>query len=968
MSGKIYNIPYGAPFLQIIAQKFLEDYKNDLLKLSDVLFLMPNRRSCQNLKEAFLQQNGLTPFLLPQIVAVQDVDEDELFFENIDEADLPAAISSQERLFLFAKMIASKKSDYNIKDISFAQSLSLASDLGKLIDMTYQENLSFDQLENIVPSEYAAHWQETLKFLKIVTSFWPDILKQRNMIDAADRRNRLLYLRSQNFIKNNPNRKIVAAGLGAPFDCLKKVLQAIFTLESGEIYLYGLDRHITPQDWENCLTQTHPQFEKKELLKSLNLKREDVQDITNAPNVLRETFVSELMREAETTDIWRHVDENLKAALEGLTFIETQDRFEEAMSICLILREVLEQPQKTAALVTTDRNLARMVADNLKRFGIEIDDSAGLPLHLSPIGIFLRQILDVLDTHFSALSLAALKKNPYVCLGKAREEIRKAIREAELEKRTPRYQQDRITTKDDALDDEINKAFSLMKALYAQKSVPFKDLLKEHIHLAETLAQNNVLTGSENLWRHADGRLCAQTLGNILEKADIAGDIDPLQYSGAFLTLLSNQTVRKPYGSHPRLKILGPIEARFCSFDTVIIGSLNEGVWPKLNAADPFMSRPMKKDFGLPLPERAIGVSADDLSALLNAKEVFVTRSERVEGTPTNKSRYWLRAETLLKALDVNLDDISDSFYKELGLKIDGLGKDYKVEEIKPVAPLVPLKAKPKKFSASSLKTLMESPYDIYASKVLGLKALQSLEKELDSKDFGTLTHKILEKFSLKYPSDLDENAESVLENIVQEELDLHCSDECKKIFWHASIKRVIQFILTFEEKHRPEIKNITTEVKGEMDLPLKNGTATLTATADRINETKDGFYEIVDYKTGTPPTKTDLIKGYFPQLPLEALIALSGGFEKNGKKLPAKPVKSLIYLGVEKETVCQIDEEKLLNEVLEETKERIQKLLSVFENEKTPYLFNPNPKHKNIYSDYEHLARFKEWRGRNQS
>ncbi|MBR2299793.1 MAG: PD-(D/E)XK nuclease family protein [Alphaproteobacteria bacterium] len=964
MKGKIYNIPYGVPFFETIAARFLENYKDEPLALSDVVFFVPNRRSVQNLKEAFLRQNGLTPFLLPKIVPVQEADEDELFFELGEVADLPVAISSEERIFLFAKMIVSKKSDYNIKDISFAQSLSLASDLGKLIDLCYQEGLSFDNIEKIVPEEYASHWQETLKFLKIVTAFWPEILKERKMIDAALRRNLLLEMKVQNLFKSNANRKIVAAGVGVPFEILKKVLRQINKNETGEIYIYGLDRYIDDEQWLE-ISETHPQFEKKELLKCLNVERSDVQDLTEKQNDFREKFVSEVMRQAQTTDVWRKIDENIKEGVKGVRLIEAEDGFQEAMQIALILREVLETPQKTAALVTSDRTLARLTADALKRFGVQIDDTAGLPLHLSPVGIFLRQIADVAEQNFAPNALAALKKNPYMRLGLSAFDMRQKVRDAEIEKRLPRYKEGRITNKDDALDKMIKDAFEEMVNLYEKSSVSFKKLLKAHIALAEKLAQDDESAGAQNLWKHEDGRLCAATLAKILDKAEIAGDIEPYQYGAALTTLLSNQMVRKPYGSHPRLKILGPIEARFGAFDVMIAGGLNEGVWPLALNVDPFMSRPMKKDFGLPLPEKSIGVAADDLSAILNAKEVYLTRALKTQGTPQSKSRYWFRIETVLQALGLNADALSDPFYQKVALKLDGLDGKGDVQSIEPACPRPPKSARPHTFSASSLKTLMESPYDIYASRILKLKKLNPLEEISDNKDLGILIHKILEEFCKKYPQELDENATSVLRQIATSELEKNCKDDAKKAFWKASIERVVDFVLKTEKEYRQNVQRVISEVSGKIVLNCNGTDVVLKATSDRIDETKDGCYQILDYKTGTPPSKSQVMKGYFPQLPLEAMIAQSGGLEKDGKKLPARKVKNLIYWGVQKEQ--QVPMGEATDELIEQTKEKITALMEAFDDEKTPYLYNPNPAHQNEFSDYEHLARYKEWKGKKE-
>lgn len=976
MKCALYNVPYSASFMDVLAQRFLNEYKDKPLDLGGVLFLVPNRRSAQNLKEAFLRANNLTPFLLPKIVPLYEADEDEIFFENgAVDADLPIAVSNEERLFWFAKKIRDQKFAYGIKEMSYAQSLSLATYLGKLIDNTanqiedpINQNLSFEKLENIVPDEYSEHWQINLEFLKIVTADWPNELKKRNLIDACLKRNILLQKQAAVWQKNR-NIRIVAAGIGMPFDALKGVIKTLGEMENAEIYFYGLDKDMPHSLWENLdknniLSKTHPQYGKKELLEVLGAVRADVRDIAEKTNINREKLVAEIMRESETTDLWQSIkaNEELLDGLKNVSLIETEDNFEEALAITLIMREVLETPDKTAALVTPDRNLARMVASALKRFGVEIDDSAGLPLHLSPIGIYLRQILDVLENDFSEASVAALLKNNLLKMGKSGEEIGREVRAAEYEKRMPCYQDTKATPKQDALEETLKKAFEDLKALYDKDEVPFETLIKTHMALAEKLAEDDTLSGAQNLWRHEDGRQCAAVIARILEKAGEVGLIAPKEYAAVLLSLLSLEMVRKPYGTHPRLKILGTIEARFCAYDVVIAGSLNEGVWPKTNDADPFMSRAMKESFGLEGPEKQISQTADDLCAILNAKEVYLTRAVRVDGVPTTKSKYWLRIETVVKALGLDIKDVENKFYINLAHKIDRTEERVKIT---PVCPRPPVKARPRKFSASTLKKWMQSPYDIYASEILRLEKLNELDQKPMPKDFGTFVHNVFEKFCKEYPAVLDDRAEAVLRQMFASDLDELQADYTTKVFWSRLIENVVTWFMKNAPAYRADIKHITCETKGKIVFKGSGGDVVVTARADRVDETVDGFYQIGDYKTGKVPQNADVVCGFEPQLPLEGLIASIGGFEKDGKKLPPKQIKHLFYFSP-KNAIRSVDETAdALEDILEQTKEHIQKMIDAFDDENTPYLYNPNPQNINEYSDYEQLARFKEWKGR---
>ncbi|MBQ7660109.1 MAG: PD-(D/E)XK nuclease family protein [Alphaproteobacteria bacterium] len=961
MCAKVYNIAYSAPFAQTLADKFTREYQNHPLGLSDVLFLVPSRRAATTLKEAFLQSKGLEPFLLPQIVPVGDLDEDEVFFSNAAGAvlsNLPAAISSEERLFLFAKLIFSSHKKYGLAPVSFAQSLSLAADLAKLIDSADNQLLSFENLKNIVPSQYATHWQETLKFLEIITQYWPEILKERGAIDACMRKQILLGFQAESWQKNPPKTKIVAAGLSVAFDGLKKILEAVFSLQNGEIYLYGLDRYLSDEEFEK-VDLTHPQFEKKNILNLLKLKREDVQDLLSPPFEERERLVFEIMRPAETSLEWQNLKNSpfVKKALHGFHIVETKDNFEEAQTIALIMRETLETPSKTAALVTTDRALARAVSSALKRFDISIDDSSGIPLHLCPIGIYLRQMIEVLKNDFSEVSIAALLKNAFVRLGFDDGVLLSKVRAAELEKRLPRFQTDvAVDEEESPIVALLKQKFEKMTALFKQEKVPFKTLMTEHILLAEELATNNNMTGADRLWRFEDGKMCAAFLSRLIEYADIISDINPAEYGAALDVLLATQTVRKSYGSHPRLKILGPIEARFNRYDVMIIGSLNEGVFPSLPSSDPFMSRNMKKDFGLDLPERAIGVLSDDLSSFMCAGEVFLTRAERVCGTPMSKSRYLLRLSTVLKGYGLEMADIENVFYKETAKKLE---EPERFVELPYACPKPPLASRPRKFSATAIEKLMIDPYEVYARYILKLKPLNDLDDVLDQTHYGTLVHKILERFNQIYPHQLDENALQTLLDIGQKEFERCNLEADQKAFWLARFEKTARWIVAKEQIYRAEVAQTHHEIWGSMSLEAPRGPVVIEARADRIDEMKDGTFGIIDYKTGRFPSAKQILSGYAPQLPVEALIAQSGGFESKQQKLPAKKVSAVSYWGLA-EKIVSVDKD--LPSVLLETQEHIQALLASFDDENTPYLPRPNSKHANPHPDYEHLSRLKEY------
>lgn len=953
MKNNLFNIPAGKAVVDVLAEKFLAEYAENPLDLADVVFLLPNRRAVKALADAFVRRQALKPTLLPKMVPIGDVEEDELFLTGFDFAEglvgLAPAIERNERLLLFTKIILRKPTEFGIEKLSANQACYLAQELANLVDTVQNENLSFDKLTHLVPAEYAAHWQETLKFLEIITAYWPDILKERGLIDPSERRNRLLLTQARMWQDYPPRKRIVAVGTTATFPAMKKVVKTILNLPRGEVYLAGLERYLDEDDWE-VVDETHPQYELKQLLQFLNLPREAVQDLVPTENSGREVFISEIMRPAKTTDRWRDITAKkiYHEAYDGIRLINCADVRKEALAIALIMRETLETPEKTAALVTTDRNLARRVAAELQRWEIKVDDSAGLPLALTPVGIFLRQIIKTVQSDFAPVEFLSLLKLPLMTCGEEYAAIRRQVRD--YEKKVLRGGRE-----DENLEKalaKIREKFRDLQNMLSNVKADFKNLLRVHIQTAEMLAALPETDGSQLLWKGDAGEAAAGFIGDLYQTAEVLENIDTAEYLGLLEAMMSSVTVRPKYGTHPRLKILGPIEARLTQFDTVIIGEVNEGAFPKLSSADPWMSRPMKKEFGFPLPEKAIGVLAHDFCQLLASKRVYLTRAERVQGTPMVKSRWWMRLETVLKALQVDISDLEDEAYNAWAEFLD------RVEVFKrllPPEPRPPVEARPRVLSASAVENWMRDPYIIFAKYILKLKPLEELEPDLSLKDYGTIIHAVLEKFNNLHSAEFPVNAKEELLALGQEYFKENKIAMETRAFWWPAFEKTVDWLVGAESAYRSDIKKIHSEVEGRFSFEAPAGTFTITAKADRVDETSDGKINIIDYKTGYARSVKEIEEGYAPQLPIEGLIAKFGGFED----IPAAEINKLIYWQLGR---TEIAAENNMDELLDKSYERIVTLASVFDFEKTAYISRPNPKHAPKYSDYEHLSRLREW------
>ena len=951
--GKIFNISSSNCFVDVLANKLLEDYKDNLLDLADVLILLPNRRACRSLSEAFVRLKGLRPTILPQMKAMGDIKEDEIVLSGINiEAELmniPPVIEPVERKMLFMRLIMKRYEDFGLERISLSQACSLAQELGDLIDIAQMHNLDWDNLNKLVPEEYASHWQETLKFLAIITKYWPEILNERGVVDSGWRKNKLIEVQAEIWKKQKPKQRIIVAGTTAVSPAMKKLVKEVLQLEKGEVWLYGLDVLLEEEAFES-IDETHPQFELKQLIDFLGVKRDEIKKIVVSRDEGREKLISEIMRPAEYSDEWRNIKDCFdKKSLEGLKLVECSDQRTEALSIALLIRKALQKKDKTIALITPDRVLARRVASELLRWNIFVDDSAGIPLANTKWGIFMRLCAEAVLPNVKKDQLLACMKNSMCLFGKNKEEVNKLVYYLDKEV----FRKKEKNEEAELFWNDFQCKAKDFASVFAKDKDCLSNIIRKHILFAESLADSMKVKGAENLWRNEDGETGALFINEWIDKADILGDINTSEYISLFETMMSGVVVRNKTFSGRNVRILGPIEARLSHFDMIILGGCNEGVWPVLPDADPWMSRPMKKEFGLELPEKQIGVLGLDFSNLLGAENIYLTRAKMSGGTPTIKSRWWMRLETVLQAVDFDKENILDREILDLAEFLDAPDKQIKINA---PSPKPPVEARPRKMSASAFEKLLRDPYGVFAEYILNLKPLEDLDKETDARDFGNLVHKVLENFSNKYSSEYPENAEQQLIELGTKELEDSDFANEKKVFWYPKMVKMMKWIAENENIYRKEVRRVNSEVWGSVCFEnLPGGIFEIYAKADRIDETIDGKVNIIDYKTGQARTVAEIKKGYAPQLPIEGIIAKKGGFSGIKKA----DVNSLMYWKLGSKTV-QVNEE--VNGVLSETEDRIIEVINLFDFETTGYLSRPNPKSAPQYSDYEHLARVKEW------
>ncbi|MCW9035462.1 MAG: double-strand break repair protein AddB [Rhodospirillales bacterium] len=959
----VYTVPPSAPFADVLARGILDQFGEDPAALSQVVILLPTRRACRTLRDAFLRASGGKPLLLPRMTPLGDVDEDELALTAFDglnaEADLEIspAISGLRRQLLLTRLVLALKKDQTTVD----QAARLAGELARLLDQVHTEQLSYDALQGLVPEEYAEHWQITLEFLEILTKQWPEILKAEGCVDPAERRNLLLAAQAKRWQENPPQTPVIAAGSTGSIPATAGLLSTIARLPQGMVLLPGFDRFMD-EEVLKALEPSHPQYGMSRLLETMQVAPNEVEVWPKDQNpTSRETLIAEALLPAATAGHWLEAEIS-ESALKGVSRLDCPGPKEEAGIIALMMRETLEQVEegRTAALVTPDRTLARRVAAELRRWGVEIDDSAGQPLSQSLQGTFLRLSVQLIAEGFAPLALLEVLKHPLAACGLEPSTLRRLARQFEIEcLRGPRpgpgiesLQSLNQESEISGLLDYLESCSVEMTKLFSQEMCSLQTLAQAHVSFMEALSQ-----GTDGLWSGEAGEGLASFMAELAEAAEGMPEIEPYAYPALLEAFLAGRAVRPRFGGHPRLTILGLLEARLIHADLLILGGLNEGTWPPESVASPWMSRPMMDKFGLPLPERRIGLTAHDFVQAFCAKEVVITRSERVEGTPTVPSRWLMRLESLLKGKEMAhliLGTLQWLYWQQL------LKSPTERKLVGRPAPCPPVEARPRQLSVTQIETWMRDPYGVYARHILGLRALDPLDADPGAADYGTLIHGALEDFVVAYPQELPAKPLEKIIALGRERFGEALNKPGVWAFWWPRFEKVAAWFVEQEIKRRPHVATIKAEVNGKLVLQGPAGPFKLTAKADRIDQMSDGTYAIIDYKTGAPPTKKEVAAGFAPQLPLEAAMVQSGGF----KGLKPAAVSSLEYWRLKgSDPVGEIrdaggDTATLAKEAIE----GLQGLVNAFDRLDTPYEARPNPEMAPKYSDYGHLARLKEW------
>jgi len=995
----------------------------DPLALSSATIYVPTRRAARALREELIARLAGPALLLPKIVPLGQMEaiETGLIFElgdNVPVDGVPDAMTSIERRLILMQLVHKWAVQLGTAITRYengslvtdgrepllvaqapAQAWHLAGDLAALIDEMIVEGADWDKLKTLAPESFDRYWMITIEFLKIASQAWPNIRAALNLVDPAMRQRLLIDREIVRLGTSDPKQAVIAIGSTGTNSATARLLAAITKLENGAIVLPGLDLTLDNISWAMIDGDKdkgfdpaggHPQAVLHRLLPFLRVGRDSIDELGQAEEALKKRMelLTQAFRPADTTEHWQvwladaNRSSDINEALAEVTMIVAADEREEALALALAMRKALnDSPDGTAALVTPDRALARRVRAELKRWNIDIDDSGGEPLSSSPYGVLARLALTCLGEPCKPVEWLALLAHPLTQLGYERNELEQLARLLEIgvlrgiasarDEPQDMLAQARLVAADqhahpalqritnaqwDAIGELLRRLREALAPLHELESATLDAHIAAHRACLERLTQshNGMQTRLDESFETFE-----QVFGELSAKAMPEPLLRSTDYAALADYVMRESIVRGPMRAHPRLKILGLLEARLIHADVMLLAGLDEAIWPPQVETGPFLNRPMRAELDLTPPERRIGQTAHDFVQALGTRNVILSRATKRGGSPTVPSRFLQRLEALAGEHFTQTRKKGEALLA-LTRRLD---RPKTIEAIARPEPRPDLQLRPHSLSITEIETLRRDPYSIYARHILKILPLEKIGAVPGAREAGTQLHDVFGEFVARYPSGpLPDDALDQLRALAQDKLASLLADPNYRAFNWPRIETGLAGWLTWEAGRRADLVESKVELYGRMNISLADGSSfELRGKADRIDLTVNGMAEIIDYKSGEISTKKMIKAGFAPQLPLEVKMVEEGAFQDIG------PLDVHIAMHVKiggKETIKSevIADAADFRDVVESNFNGLVELLNQFREPTTPYLPRPFPQYASRFSAYDHLARVKEW------
>ncbi|MFT6083501.1 MAG: ATP-dependent helicase/nuclease subunit B [Alphaproteobacteria bacterium] len=1003
-----YNIPAGIAFSHCLAQGIMQQYGDQPELFAKMTIFVPSKPSIKTLRDAFLKVNHGKVLLLPKIRALGEMLEDEMVLLSNLELSQQKPINNNVRHLALTRLIIDTFKNLKKPEIPYQEAVSLASSLLELIDSLNSERVSSKALHKIDVADYDENWQKNLEIAHIVTDLWPDYLAKHIYSDPIVYRNIMLNYLTEFWTHNPTNNPVIVAGstglLPASADFIKLIAHA----PNGCVVLAGLDTTLTQADIAD-LRPDHPQHDLYKLIHSAGGTADKVQNwhstqqfLTDA-HIQRQKLCHEIMRPSGTAEAWFNINDRLsssdiKVATDQIKIIQADNDRKEASAIALIIREAMETPHKTVALITPSRILVQRVKAMLSRWKIIPHDMAGTLLSDLPQGVYCNLICDVLKNNFAPIPLLALLKHSFTNGGRGKGQFKAQIYRFEkqilrgvvpqkglisyrnrlVQKRT-NYEAypDHDATQLDyyrqsiTLIDYLERIFTPLTSL--DDTTNMADFISAFTDLIAELTPTDTHNCEAVFWGNDAGRSTENLLGSLVHNSGLLGEMPKQAIYRHLKSFLSTVNVRQNFGYNPQIMIWGTSDARLKQADIVIMSGLTEGSWPIAPNTGIWLSRPMRQQLNLPSPEHRIGIAAHDFVQAFCSATVFLTHSTESNGSPNIPSRWLIRLKNILKGLSESGDILKNIHNTSYLSWVDRLDATHFLPQpaTRP-APMPPLKARPKMLSVTEAEKWLRDPYAIYGKYILNLRKLRDIDQELDPSEKGTIIHQLFYDFVAQTKQGFDGKPHEIMDHLLDNLTQTLKDRPILYTFWGQRLRFIGKHFVDFEIERRKHLKPVILEDKGEISFATSQGNFTLKARCDRIDVTDQNEAIIVDYKSsaGSAHSYEQMKNGLAPQLPLQAMMIQQGGFGKayalaganyiivHDTKIPPFEVRDMKPKSNKKSNEVEPNFSELVGHIFNDFKLWVEKYNDI----NTAYTSRRLPQYLKYDGDYDLLARVKEW------
>lgn len=877
--NKIELIHYSQDILDFVGKQIAKHESDKLPDLSDVVIFLPNQLTQSTLRENILREISrlgyeavIPPTLttLKQWVRSKYQVSKPILTQYARELILVDAVKQQPDLF------------------SSANPWGIASELLSLFDAMLLNDIKPTEFNNYYQGEHHEISHALLHEADLVKILWEAWLLQisgEEFIDPVHN-----YSQALNKLSISEHLTFYCIGL----DQLS-ILECSFLNridDESKLFFYAYasseDLHTRSDAWLNHYIDANT-------LLNFNSHESNSPYTTLIDNVFTENEFNIKQRAESFAN--NHTD----PLLNHLSIYKS-NRFEQHVkAIDIQIRIWLNQKNNNIGVVTTDRKLVRRLRAVLEHANVSVNDAAGWALATTSAAVVIEWWLQLVEERYPVKQFLALAKSPFLPI-EDRDLHEKAINIFETEiilalnvhNGIHRYRdaiekiQEKTTTIEQPvfnyltlLLDRFEASAQLLTKLHSKKSYPLHLFIKELLNSIKPIgiytALNNDDAGKQIIELFEDQIAHFKLIENKMSWSE----------SRRFMSRIFDQQNYKPPTSKNAVTFCSLEQSRLQKFDAVVIASMDKNNFPGATNNYVFFNEQVRTELNIPTWRNDHARHLHQFRSLLDCSEnILITVQTENNGEKTTPSP-WLEAiETYYRmAYNLSLFNVELEYY--VALDTTQITKNTEIplptQTLQP-SPVLIHDLKPENISISQYQSLVNCPYQYFTLTCLNLNQTSELNEELGKADFGSLVHLSIHAFftNLDYLPGPFKNkvtihnrdeAENMLRLISKQAFsqstNTELSDGFSNELWLQRWLNLIPKFIDWEIKRQTNYTPYKHEAEKKLNI---NDTSQIHGRLDRVDKSKDG-YAIIDYKTGTTPTKKSIIAGEQVQLPMYALL-----------------------------------------------------------------------------------------------